>query len=179
MKTVERTASAFILAAVGIALGAWQFGFNLGAHQTIFFEHIFTVWIASLAVFMACCWLPVEQRPLSGWGLVALTTPTLWLAVAVLAHVTEADYSWLLFIVGSLVLLLCFPYVAYVLISLLQTDGTPLRGKRALWGLVLIAAGISTLGYFIGTYHYYVLTCEDFRLSGQHVPNNCWQLPEN
>lgn len=179
MKPVERPTTAFILAAVGVALGAWQFGFNWGVYATVFFEHIFTVWIASLAVCLACLWLPAEQRPLSVAGMLALTTPTLWLVVAVLAHVIETDLSWLLFVVGNLVLLLCLPYVAYVLIALLQTDGTRLRGKRALVGLVSIAVGIAALGYVVGANHFYVLTCNDFRLSGQYIPKNCWPLPES
>lgn len=174
MKATDASSRAFILATVGVSLVAWQLGFNFGVFNTIFFEHIFAVWAGSMAVLLACWWLPAEKRPLTATGMVALSIPTIWFVVAVWSQFTGATFGWAVFGIGTVVMLVCFPYVALVLASVLQQDAQPFSSKRSLLGLVIISVLIGLVGYLVGHYHYIMLTCHDFEISGNFKPNNCW-----
>lgn len=174
MKALQQQDKLFIFAAVGVALASWEFGFNLAAFETIFFEHLFAVWVASSAVLIACCMLPSERRPLGWLGMLALFSPTLWVISLIASYANNGDWAWLSFLIGSGVALICLPYVGYVLIAVMQTDAQRLNQKRHLLGLVLIATLSGGAGFVVGGQHYFLLTCEDFKRSGSFVPENCW-----
>lgn len=174
MKTITNSDQIFIFAAVGIGLVAWQIGFNLGAYNTIFFEHLFSVWAASTAIIVACLLLPTERRPMSILGLLALSTPTLWVISLLVSYSYNGSLAWLSFIIGSIALAICLPYIGFVLISILQTSGVAVTSKRYLAGFVVVAVIIGSLGFIVGGSHYYLLTCDDFKLAGHFTPENCW-----
>ena len=168
----------FIFAAVGIALASWQFGFNIGAYETIFFEHVFGIWVASMAVLLACLILPLERRPIGKMGLLALASPTLWIVSQVMSYASNGAFAWLSFFIGTGVLVIALPYVAFVLISITQTEGQALRSRRHLTGLVAIAFAMGTLGLTVGDNHFYLLSCDDFVRAGAYVPDNCWSATQ-
>lgn len=176
MKTVNRHIKAYILASVALSVAVFNFGFNLGAFKTIFFNELFTVWVINLAVLFACLLLPQEDRPVDGWGMWALATPTIWLILSVIQIQNE---SWsfldeLVFVIGLIVLFITLPYVTYILISITQEETLRIKPRRLLYQLVLIAVAVELVGFFIGRYNHLVLNCEDFKLAGYDQPAQCY-----
>ncbi|MEM7030200.1 MAG: hypothetical protein AAF629_11585 [Chloroflexota bacterium] len=176
MENVSRSSKTFVIAAVAVSLGVWDFAFNMGAYNTVFFDRLFRIWVISLAIVLAILVLPAKQRPITGWRLFALASPTLWVILTVIQQML---YKWSrlddwVFILGGLVVFISLPYNAYVLVSVTQSETLSIRPQRLFYGLVGIAVIVGLLGYFMGAANYYLLSCEDFKLAGYDQPVNCW-----
>lgn len=176
MSTLSKTHKAFLLAAVGLALGVQNIAFNLGAHGTVFYNRILPVWAISLAVLLAVWTLPSSERPVNRFGQFALAAPTLWLLLEIFGN-TKPNWSWfdeLLLIVGLGVVLVVLPYTAYLLISITQEEAVTIRPKRLLSYLIAITILVGLLSFWLGANNDVLLTCEDFRVAGDALPNNCY-----
>ena len=179
MENIDHTTKSFLLAAVGISVAVWDVSFNLGVYRTIFFDKIFLIWIACTALLLASLILPVSKRPISKKGMLALAFPTFWLIVQVidtkLPEYTSIDI--LILVISVAVNIMCLPYIAYVLISILQPEAMELHSRKLIFGLIGIALIVGTVGFLVGVHHNIFLTCEDFKLSGNDIPPNCRPLP--
>lgn len=69
----------------------------------------------------------------------------------------------------------CFPYVVYVVTSVIYPDFTKMNRAAPKAGIVVVITIMVTVGYVVGSQHERFLTCQDFELSGQHVPADCRQ----
>ncbi|MEM7336231.1 MAG: hypothetical protein AAF490_29390, partial [Chloroflexota bacterium] len=132
--------------------------------------------VINLAVLMACLLLPQETRPVDGWGMWALSTPTIWLILSVIQIQND---SWtildqLISVVGLIVLFIALPYVAYILISVTQEETLRIKPQRLLYQLILIAVVVGTIGFSVGRFNHLILTCEDFKLAGYDQPAQCY-----
>ena len=78
-------------------------------------------------------------------------------------------------VLGFLAVLACFPYVAWVIVSVLYPEFTRLKERGPRIAIIFIIVVMTTAGYLIGSNHHRFLTCEDFEISGQFVPSNCSQ----
>lgn len=164
-----------ILISVAAAYFAFDLGFEFGAHGRIFFEKIFFVWSISLALLLIFVIIPKKVLPVPRSLWVATAVPTLWVLVG-LANRTAPDEILIrhaLTILGFLAVLGCFPYIAYVITSVIYPDFTRMDRAAPKVGIALVIGIMVLVGYLVGSYHDHFLTCEDFEVSGQHVPADC------
>lgn len=109
-----------------------------------------------------------------------MLSPTLWFVLQFWQYIFGIT-NWLSLIalgITLVILLICLPYGAYIVISFTQTDALKLRPRSLLWGLMGIATIIAAAGYMIGSYHPFFLTCESFQVAGDSVPANCFSASE-
>ena len=168
------TRSAIVIA-VAVAYFAWDLGFELGVHGQVFIEKVFLVWSVSLALLIIFSIIPRKILPVPRSLWFATAIPTLWLLVG-LANRAAPDEILIrhaLTILGFIVVLGCFPYVAYVIISVIYPDFTRMQKIKPKIGIVVVFVTMAIVGYLIGASHYRFITCEDFEISGQFVPANC------
>jgi hypothetical protein len=169
--TVTRT---FILTCVALSYPAWDLGFQLGAFGRVFFEKILFVWAIATALLLALSVSPETRRsiPVKAW--VATAFPSVWILLALAAHAApeELGIRYPLFFSGLLIYGICLPYVVYMVVSLLYPDllKADNRYPRLVVAFFILFAA---LGYLAGRYHPFILTCEDFEVSGQFVPEDC------
>ena len=52
-------------------------------------------------------------------------------------------------------------------------DFVRMRKKRPGIGMILVVLFMGTAGYIAGSNHTYLLTCDDFEISGSFVPTDC------
>lgn len=164
-----------ILISVAAAYFAFDLGFEFGAHGRISFEKIFFVWSISLALLLIFVIIPKKVLPVPRTLWVATAIPTLWLLVG-LANRAAPDEILIrhaLTILGFLAVLGCFPYIAYVITSVIYPDFTRMDRTAPKVGIVFVISVMVLAGYLVGSHHDHFLTCEDFELSGQHVPADC------
>ena len=164
-----------ILISVAAAYFAFDLGFEIGAHGTIFFEKVFLVWSISLALLIIFVIIPKKLLPVPPALWVATAIPTLWVLVG-LANRAAPDEVMLrhaMTILGFVAVLGCFPYVIYVITSVIYPDFTKMNRAAPKAGIVVVITVMVLVGYVVGSHHERFLTCEDFELSGQHVPADC------
>ncbi len=69
------------------------------------------------------------------------------------------------------------PYTFYVMLTITNPDLFRLKHPRLILGLVAITVTMFTAAYFIGFRHDLFLTCHDFEVTGDYMPENCRQAP--
>ncbi len=169
---------AFILIIIAIAYPAWDLGFELGAYGRLFYEKVFVAWSISTALLIVLLVVPREklQVPMLAWFATAI--PSLWLILALGIRVAP-DVKFLgyaLTTAGFLAYVACFPYVVYMAVSIAYPDLVRLTRRRAQVALPIIIASLLGAGFLAGKNHSHFLTCEDFEISGNHIPADCRQL---
>jgi len=176
-ENIDAGTRAIILISVAAAFFAWDIGFEFGAYGSIFFEKVFAAWSISLALLIIFIIIPKRLLTVPPTLWVATAISTLWLCIALVnrAAPDEILFRHLLTVLGFLVVLACFPYVAWVVVSVLYPDFAHIREIGPRLGIIFIIVIMVFVGYLIGSNHYRFLTCEDFELSGQSVPSNCSQ----
>ena len=176
-ENIDAGTRSIILISVASAFFAWDVGFEFGAHGRIFFEKVFAVWSISLALLIIFTIIPKRllRVPPSLW--VATAVPTLWVCIALVnrAAPDEILFRHTMTVLGFLAVLACFPYVAWVIVSVLYPEFTRLKERGPKLAIIFIIIVMTLAGYLIGSNHYRFLTCEDFEISGQFVPSNCSQ----
>ncbi len=165
----------YVIGAVGLSIVVWDVAFNYGVYGAVFFNRYFAVWVVCTAVLLASMFLPAEQRPVGFIGAVALFVPTLWLILAWLLPAGTRSLPAMLRVMTTLaeiITLLSFPYIGYVLLDVSHPGQLSLP-RRLLYGLVGVTVVIAIVGFVIGRNHPQLLTCEQFRVSGNDVPADC------
>ena len=164
-----------IVISVAAAYFSWGIGFDFGVHGTIFFEKVFFVWSISLALLIMFIIIPKKILPVPRSLWIATAIPTLWILVGLAnrAAPDEILFRHALTTLGFLAVLGCFPYVAYVITSLIYPDFTQMNRAAPKIGIALVIGIMVLVGYLVGSNHDNFLTCEDFEVSGQHVPADC------
>ena len=179
VKTDPQEARAFVLSSVALSTAVFGIAFWYGVFGTIFFEHLFNVWLASTVALVASLFVPPEPdlpRLIPWRGRFFLALPSVWLIWVAVAGPGGGDagpqdgFAWFLAIV---VVLVTLPYLLYVMILVVVPDIDQLRDARLKLAIVAITAGAAVAGFAIGTHHPRFLTCYDFKVSGSDVPENC------
>ena len=70
--------------------------------------------------------------------------------------------------------LVAMPYTAYVIAVSLIPGLDAITSRYLQRRLVLIVVIVAVLSFLAGSFHPYILTCDDFGIAGSHVPRNCW-----
>ena len=172
--------SGFFIAAIATAPPTWTLAFNLGAYGTVFYSHLFAVWAASIAMFLATLWIRFanQGRDLFSWrSSVLLLLPSLWIVFDVLAIGSSSGFiSTLSVALMIAVVLLSVPYIVYFLIMAVVPEVETIRSKKLQFGLVAIVGILALCGFLAGSKNYLLMTCEDFLIAGDTEPANCWPL---
>ena len=169
---------AFVLSAVALSASLFNIAFWFGVFGTIFFEHLFFIWVASTVAVVASLFVPpVDALPafVSWRGRILLLVPSFWLIMEALgdAQVWAGAHSALYWIAAVITVALTLPYLVYVLVLVAVPDVDRLRNLKLRIALISIAAGIALAGFAIGRNHPVFLTCYDFKVAGDDVPDNC------
>lgn len=164
----------YILPLVALAVAMWDVAFNVGAFGTIFYNRIFSIWIASTTVLAGCFLMP-NQAPIPPLGVVLMGLPTPWFILNSIDSHLIYDLDYVTVFIGVIVYFVSLPYTLWVLFSLTHYELVNLPRKLVLrLGLFIISVGI--VGYLMGSHHFWFLTCKDFEISGSHKPDNCRQV---
>ncbi len=162
---------ATLLIAAGSAAVAFGIGFNYGAFDAIFFGDVFRVWVVATVVFVGSL---VSPLPPHTWPRrLVLLVPTLWLLASWIDNnldVTNSDK-----VVTGLTLVVTFialPFVGWFLVTAINTDFADL--PRTHKGVVIATIAVFlVIGALLGARNDVLLTCDDFKVSGNDLPPNC------
>ncbi len=176
MKPFETTPAdrATLLITAGSASVALTVGFNLGAFGVIFFDQLLVVWVVATIVLVSSI---VSDLPPSTWPRrLVLLVPSLWLIAAWIDNAYTFDRSErVVFALTVTVTMFVLPAVAWLLITVINTDFADLPGRKK--GIVIAAVGLSMIiGYGLGARNDMFLDCDDFKISGNHLPANCLEV---
>ena len=165
---------ATLLISVASASVAFILAFNLGAFGEIFFDQIFTVWVTSTIVLVGSIF---SRLPPNTWpARLVLLIPSAWILVAWIDNPRNEDAGenvllWLTLIVTVVAL----PFVAWMLVSTINPDFRDLPRSNKLTVAVAVVVFFAA-GFVIGARNDVLLTCDDFKISGNDLPANCVKI---
>ena len=179
--TAEKEAEtrAFMLSSIAISTSVFSIAFFYGVFGTIFFEHLFYVWVASTVAIISSLFVPpVAGLPaLVSWrGRFVLLLPSVlmaWLFFSDNPSMDIASTGWFEWVLAIVVAGLSLPYLLLVLIIVAIPDVEQLKQPKLKAAILGICLGTVAAGYLIGTHHDRFITCHDFAVSGNFVPDNC------
>lgn len=167
---------ATLLVTVGSATVAFMLGFNVGAFGVIFFDQLLLVWVIATIVLVASI---ISDLPPNTWPRrLILLLPSLWVLSAWVDNAQDvSEGERMVFFLTLAVTAVALPFVAWILVTAINTDFEELpRGNKL---LVIAAVGIAiVVGFGIGARNDFILTCDDFRISGNDLPTNCIEPSE-
>lgn len=183
---VEREAEtrAFMLSSIAISTSVFSIAFFYGVFGTVFFEHLFYVWVASTVAMVASLFVPpVDGLPaLVSWrGRFVLLLPSalmVWLFLSENPSLDIANTGWFEWGLTIVVIGLSLPYLLLVLIMVAIPDIDQLKQPRLRTAILCICLSTVAAGYLIGTHHFRFITCHDFEISGNFMPENCLGDPQ-
>ncbi|MGI9344047.1 MAG: hypothetical protein ACR2QV_14500 [Gammaproteobacteria bacterium] len=170
---------AFVLITVAIAFPAWDLGFELGAFGRLFYEKVFVAWSISTALFLVLVFIPKEKLEVPRLAWFATAIPSFWLVLALTIRVApDAELlGQALTVMGFVAYLACFPYVIYMAVSIVYPDLLRITRIAPRIAIGAIIVSLVLTGFIAGRNHPHFLTCEDFEISGNFVPENCTPTP--
>jgi hypothetical protein len=172
---IQPQARTFILFALTLAYPMFGAGFELGAYGELIYERKITAWAVVTAVWLGFGLVPREQTGIRSWQLLTLAIPCLWLLTAGFFSASGEDPVTrpLLFTLGLVSYLLCFPFAVYLAVKVVNPDLLNLHGWKPKARILAIALLFVVAGYLIGNHNYLFLSCDDFELAGSMLPDNC------
>lgn len=169
-----------VIASVLIALEVWPIGFNLGAYGTVFWNDFFEIWIVSVVTLLSGLYLMLmnektDRPPVRGIDLLAMFLPSIWF----LSEAADRLYPGPLLdgvqaLFQVLTVVFALPVVAGVMLRVTMPEVLKLRSARLNLVLIAITLAICAASYLIGARNDLIFTCEDFRISGDEPPANCF-----
>ena len=164
------------VSAIAMSVAVWEITFNLGVFQTVFFEHGFTIWVASTAAFLASLFVRrPNDAPLLTWrGRFVMLLPSVWLVVLLFDDPTsQGEAADVVFWVTIAVVVIALPYMLYVVVLVVTPDLIDLKERRLVYALAGIVLSIGVVGYGVGARNELFLSCHDFQVSGNDLPARC------
>jgi len=179
VKPSAAEAGAFFIASLAIAQAVWVISFNLGAYEDVFFEHLFMIWAASIAALLARLFIGSTEdgEAYFGWGgIVLLLAPSLWIATEILTlGSSSAAVQWFRLALTLLTITVALPYIGFIIVNTALPEVAEIHHPRLRIGLIVIALFTATLAYVVGAKNYYVMSCNDFKVAGSSLPDNCYR----
>ena len=157
---------------VATSLLVWWPAFTLGVYHRIFFEQIFALWAAATAAFIvAVLLLGRRAQP----AVYALLLPSAWILLTWLntADITSSVGHDVLFWLGVVVTLAGFPAMIALVLIMVVPGAESVRSKRDNAVSIGAIALVVLLSFTLGTQHPRLLTCQDFKISGNDQPASC------
>ncbi|MFE7131833.1 hypothetical protein ACFVIM_13305 [Streptomyces sp. NPDC057638] len=156
----------------GGALAVWEPAFTLGAYSVIFYYQLLTLWAVSTGVLVSAVLLR-ERQPRHGWlYTTCLTLPTIWLVLAAALPDRAGTSRELLFLVGGILSIIGTPLLTWLLLRILLFGDSELSAgqQRRIVGAIMV---VGVLAFVLGKLNDVFLTCGDFNISGNSVPQGC------
>ena len=174
-------AKVFFISAMALSAAVAISAFWFGVYGTIFFEKLLYVWVAASAALLASFFVPRLDVPavkLPWWrGRFLLGLPTVWLVLSAFVDIEsyrpESLASWALWLVALTSAFLTLPYLLYVIIVAVVPDIDRLTNPKLRGALLGIVALMGVVGFVIGKNYPLFLTCENFKIGGHDIPENC------
>jgi hypothetical protein len=176
----EKRVRTLVVGAVGISIPIADVAFNLGAYGAVFYGRMITLWAVTTTTTLCLIALGGEQRRIGRVGLALMTIPTLAIAAQFSANqlLTETPVLRAVFVAVFLAaMVLAFPYTLYVVASIIDEDLLDLGDLRTKVALIIIAVVVGGTSFLVGVEQRFFLTCDDFEVSGNHVPADCRDEP--
>lgn len=174
---------AFVLSSIAISTGLFSISFYYGVYGTVFFDHLFYVWVASSVALLASLFVPpVDALPafISWRGRFVLILPTFFLAWLYFNNGATMNIStggWIDWLLALAIMGLTLPYLIFVLVMVAVPDVERLTNPTLRMAILAIALLVVVSGYAIGRNHHHFVSCFDFEVSGNFVPKNCHHDP--
>ncbi len=173
-KNLDKNTITLLIAATGLSTAAWDIFFNLGAFGVIFFHRIFVIWIISIILFLTSIMLPRGKAPIGKTMAPLMLLPSVWLILKIVddTRVGGEFIEDVMAVIEVIICLFCLPYIGYIFLNISNPDIFRLQKKllALLFGVVII---IALAGYILGMHHDLILSCDDFKISGNDRPPNC------
>jgi len=173
-------AKVFFISAMALSAAVSTSAFWFGVYGTIFFEKLLYVWVAASAALLASFFIPRMDVPavkLPWRGRFLLGLPTVWLVLSAFIDIEsfrpESLASWVLGLAALTSAFLTLPYLLYVIIVVVVPDIDRLTNAKLRVALLGIVALMGVIGFIIGKNHPLFLTCENFKIGGHDIPENC------
>ena len=178
--TIETQQKSFLLTALAIAPTIWTLSFNYGVYKTVFYEHLFVIWAISVTALICGIVVKLDEKlvSFSTWkGRILLILPSIWVVSGYWAHQSQAGslIYWLDVVLTIATVLLSLPYILYYVVIILVPGAKSIYSKKLMISLILITTMIGAIGFLIGYNHSKILFCENFKIAGNHLPENCWR----
>jgi putative Mn2+ efflux pump MntP len=175
LEDIDEGVRSAILISVATSYFAWDLGFEFGAHGALFFEKIFFIWCISLALLLIFIIIPRRILPVPRKLWWATAIPTAWVLIGLANRAAPDDIfiRYALTVFGMLAVLICLPYTVYVVVSVIYPEFARMKGRAPKVGIVVVVGIMTLIGYVVGENHAHFLTCEDFAVAGQAVPEDC------
>lgn len=161
--------------ATGLSFYAWDISFNMGAFGVIFLGHIIAIWVFSLSILLIITIVDQLRLPGRKWvGYLMLSLPSIWLILKIFddtSTVGQATDQWV-HLASILALGLSLPYMIYLFFYFTHPGIIHFK-RRILVSVASIVLCIALFGYTLGRHNYWVMSCQNFIVSGQDTPKNC------
>lgn len=178
-------AKVFAISAIVLSASISSAAFWYGVFGAIFFTHLLYVWAAATAALLASFFVPRMDTPavrLPWRGRFLLALPTVWLVLSAFidieAYRPESLSSWVLWVLALASAFLTLPYLLYVVIAAVVPDIDRLTHRTLRVALLGILVFMAVVGFVIGKNHRLFLTCENFKVGGHDIPQNCRRADE-
>lgn len=175
LNETERRWRTLIVAAVALAYPLGQTGFQLGAYGELLFQHRLVAWTAVTATLVVFAVLPKPFLPMPRWHMWFLTIPSFWMLgrFAIGISGPGALVHPVVFAIGIASFIFSFPYAIYLIVRVANPDLTDIRGFRH-WSILAAIAGIFfVLGFLIGTWNEFFISCQEARIGRIELPAYC------
>ena len=161
-----------LVSALGTSLAAWDIAFNFAIYGGIFYDKLMAVWVIATVILLAM--LLSDQRSVLGrWGIGMLLVPTGWFIFFALSpSFGDAWYANILWVVAMVMFIAAIGYILSVLAWMLDDSGVT-RSAEYRNRLIIIVLTVTLAGYLAGRNHQYFVFCEQFRIAGDVVPDDC------
>lgn len=178
-------AKVFAISAIVLSASISSAAFWYGVFGAIFFTHLLYVWAAATAALLASFFVPRMDTPavrLPWRGRFLLALPTVWLVLSAFidieAYRPESLSSWVLWVLALASAFLTLPYLLYVVIAAVVPDIDRLTHRTLRVALLGILVFMAVVGFVIGKNHRLFLICENFKVGGHDIPQNCRRADE-
>lgn len=178
-------AKVFVISAIALSVTVCNAAFWYGVFEKVFFTHVLYIWAAATAALLASLFVPRIDSPLVRlpWsGRFILALPTVWLVFAAFVDLdayqpgnygTFSPDTWVLWALTLASAFLTLPYLLYVMVLAVVPDIDRLTHARLRFALPTIVLLMGLAGFALGMHHTRFLTCENFKLGGHNVPEDC------
>lgn len=163
------------IAAVTMALLVFPIAFNLGAYRQVLYPDVFRIAVASFVLCGAMFVVPPYDGVQLWFTRIVLAAPTAWVVAAVLVVGSTAEATERPFFVAWLVaiMVVSVPVTLKMLIDMFSPELSSTHSLRLTLGVVVVVVVVAASGFLIGRHNDRVMTCDDFRIAGSSVPENC------
>ncbi len=162
---------------VGMSLVVWWPAFTVGAWNTLFFDQLLTIWVASTA---ALIFVLIERRPVGTRILraILLLLPSVWLVLSFVVVDTSDLQTFVVTLAALLAVAISSPFTIWVIAHVIWPDLGEGTTRRQRWLVVLVVVAMAVGCFLLGQNQSKFLTCEDFAISGTAQPPGCVHDPD-